>query len=96
MYCKLDEEINLDEEGGDELEPTYVIRHLKQLQLPIEKHSSPYIIGCIKATEKIEVKERCKISSSIGKYQAEIYYDIVNMNACHLLLGRPRQFDVNS
>ena len=69
---------------------------VRQLQLPIEKHPSPYTIGWIKAAERIEVKERCKVPFSIGKYQDEIYCDIVDMDACHLLFGRPWQFDVNA
>ena len=69
---------------------------VKQLQLPVEKHPNPYTIGWIKAAEKIEVSERCKVSFSIGKYQDEVYCDIVNMDACHLLFGRPWQFDVDA
>ena len=69
---------------------------VKDLQLPIEKHSNPYTIGWIKAAEKIEVKERCKVPFSIGKYKDEVYCDVVDMDACHLLFGRPWQYDVNA
>ncbi|KAF2316939.1 hypothetical protein GH714_007125 [Hevea brasiliensis] len=31
----------------------------------------------------------------IGKYVDKTYCDIVDMDACHILLGRPWQFDVN-
>ena len=62
---------------------------VKQLQLPVEKHLNPYTIGWIKAAERIEVKERYKVPFSIGKYQDEIFCDIVDMDACHLLFGRP-------
>ena len=33
---------------------------------------------------------------SIGRYKDEVYCDIVDMDACHLLFGRPWQFDVNA
>ena len=39
---------------------------VKLLRLLVEKHSNPYTIGWIKAAEKIEVKERCKVPFSIG------------------------------
>ena len=69
---------------------------VRQLQLPIEKHPNPYTIGWIKAAERIEVKERCKVPFSIGKYQDEIFSDIVDMDACHLLFGKPWKFNVNA
>ncbi|GKD02008.1 reverse mRNAase [Tanacetum coccineum] len=67
---------------------------VKLLQLPIETHLNPYSIGWIKAAERIHVKERCKVPFSIGS--DEVYYDIVDMVACHLLFGRPWQFDVDA
>ena len=41
------------------------------------------------------MKERYKVSFSISKYQDDVYCDIVDMDACHLLFGRPWQYDVN-
>ena len=40
--------------------------------------------------------ERCRVPFSIGKYSDEVYYDIVNIDACHILFGRPWQFDVDA
>ena len=37
-----------------------------------------------------------RLSFSIGDYHDEVDCDIVPMQACHLLLGRPWQFDVES
>ena len=33
--------------------------------------------------------ERCNVSFSIGKYNDEVYRDVVDMDACHILFGRP-------
>lgn len=40
-----------------------------------------------------EVKEQCKVCFQIGPYHDEVVSDVVEMDACHLLLGRPWQFD---
>lgn len=41
------------------------------------------------------ITELSMMSFSVSKhYQDEVTYDVVNMNACHLLLDRPWQFDV--
>ena len=69
---------------------------VQKLQLTPEKHSYPYTIECIKEVDDIQVEERCKVPFSIGKYFDEVYCDIVDMDACNLLLGRPCQFDVDA
>ena len=57
---------------------------VRVLKLPVEKHPNPYTIGWIKAAENIEVKERCKVHFSIGKYQDEVYCDVIDMDVCQL------------
>ena len=41
----------------------------------------------------MRVNKQAIIKFSIGKYQDEILCDVVPMQACHLFLGRPWQFD---
>ena len=69
---------------------------MRVLKLPVEKHRNPYTIGWIKAAEKIEVRERCKVPFSIGKCWDEVYCDVVDMDACQLLFGRPWQYDLDA
>ena len=69
---------------------------MKVLNLPVEKHPNPYTIGWIKAAKKIEVTEQCRVPFSIGRYKDEVYCDIVDMDACHLLFKRPWQYDVDA
>ena len=37
-----------------------------------------------------------KVQFSIGKYKDEVLCDVILMEACHILLGRPWQFDRKS
>lgn len=69
------------------------------LLLEIEKHPTPYKIGWVKKGKdvELEVSEICYVTISIGKtYRDIIVYDVINMDDCHILLGRPWQYDVDS
>ena len=58
---------------------------MERLQLEMENHPNPYAIRWIKEVSGIHVNERCKVSYSIGKYNDEVYCDVVDMDACHFL-----------
>ena len=42
---------------------------------------------------KVLVNEQCLVKFKIGGYQDEVLCDIIPMDICHMLLGRPWQFD---
>jgi len=42
------------------------------------------------------VNEQVHVQFQIGEYKDKIVCDVAEMDACHLLSGKPWQFDVNS
>ncbi|PKU77966.1 uncharacterized protein LOC114579829 [Dendrobium catenatum] len=67
------------------------------LQLKTTRHESPYKISWVKRGMEIAVTDSCRVSFSIGKhYSCEVLCDVLDMDVCHLILGRPWQFDVGA
>ena len=66
---------------------------MERLQLEMENHPNQYDIRWIKEVGSIQVHECCKVSFSIDKYNDEVYCDVVDMDACHILFRHPWQYD---
>ncbi|KAL5569941.1 hypothetical protein UlMin_026516 [Ulmus minor] len=67
---------------------------VKALKLQTEPNPTPYKLTWVKKGSEELVNESCKVSFSIGKlYQDQILCDVLEMDACHMLLGRPWQYD---
>ena len=65
-----------------------------KLKLSTITHPHPYTIQWLNQGKGIQVNSRCLVSLSIGKhYSDEIWCDIIPMDACHILLGRPWLYD---
>ncbi|KAI0498397.1 hypothetical protein KFK09_021638 [Dendrobium nobile] len=70
---------------------------VQTLQLKTTKNPYPYKISWVKKRIDIAVTEMCRLYFSIGKhYMCEVLCDVVDMDVCHLILGRPWKFDVGA
>ena len=67
---------------------------VEKLNLQATTHPHSYNIQWLNQGKGLQVNSRCLISFSIGKsYHDELWCDIIPMDTCHLLLGRPWLFD---
>ncbi|KAL9679311.1 hypothetical protein QQ045_017169 [Rhodiola kirilowii] len=66
------------------------------LKLPTESHEKPYALGWVSKGSQVRVTLICKVPISIGKhYREEVPCDVLEMYVCHVLLGRPWQYDLD-
>ncbi|XP_062094556.1 uncharacterized protein LOC133800573 [Humulus lupulus] len=66
---------------------------VEKLGLPTLKHPCPYKLQWLNDSGEVRVTKQVLVSFRIGKYEDEVLCDVVPMQAGHLLLGRPWQFD---
>jgi len=71
-----------------------LIDHLK---LETKPHHHSYSIGWIKKDPSIKVTDLCHVPISIDEfYRDSIACDVVDMDKCHILLGRPWQHNIDA
>ncbi|XP_022875589.1 uncharacterized protein LOC111394033 [Olea europaea var. sylvestris] len=67
---------------------------IEKLQLKMDCHPKPYKLSWLNKGSEVTIEKRCLVSFSIGKkYFDNAWFDVVSMEACHVLLGRPWQYD---
>jgi len=68
-------------------------RVVEKLALPTISHTKPYKLQWLSVEGEIIVNKQVLINFAIGMYKDEVLCDIVPMEATHVLLGRPWQYD---
>ena len=56
-------------------------------------HPCPYKLLWLDNKSDIKIDKQALIAFKIGTYEDQIMFDVCPMDACHILLGRPWQFD---
>ncbi|KAG7595376.1 Reverse transcriptase domain [Arabidopsis thaliana x Arabidopsis arenosa] len=65
-----------------------------KLGLPFEKHATPYSLGWVQDGTDVCISHMCLVLFSIGEhYKDKTWCDIAPIVACHLILGRPWEFN---
>ncbi|KAM0841708.1 hypothetical protein ACQ4PT_058840 [Festuca glaucescens] len=69
---------------------------VEKLSLPTRQRTHPYYIQWFESSRKLKVTRTTRVHFTIGTYSDFVDCDVVPMQACSLLLGRPWQFDRES
>eukprot|EP00253_Pinus_taeda_P007008 PITA_07008 len=80
----------IDSGTTDNLVSTEVVEKLK---LKTMKHPAPYKVSWLKKGHQLLVSEQCEVEFQVDKYKDKIICDVMPMDVCHILLGRPWQYD---
>ena len=68
---------------------------VEKLELEMTDHPSPYRVSWLHKGRQVTVTKQCLVEFKIGGYNDKILCDVIPMDVCHLLLGRPWQYDRN-
>ena len=68
-------------------------RLVEKQGLTIKPHPKPYKLQWLNEGADLNVDQQVEVKLYIRNYEDKVLYDIIPMEACHILLGRPWQFD---
>ena len=66
------------------------------LSLPTRRLPKPHYMRWMNESGTLKITHKTRVKFSIGNYMDTVDCDVVPMSACHLLLGRPWQFDLDA
>ena len=62
---------------------------VEKLKLRKFKHPTPYKVSWLHKGHRLLVTEQSEVEFQIGRYQDKVTCDVIHMDVCHVLLGRP-------
>ena len=66
---------------------------VEKLKIPTQRHPKTYKLQWLKEGNMVKVTKQALIYFSIGDvYRDKVLCDVIPMDVCHILLGRPWQF----
>ena len=70
------------------------VEAVQKLDIKTKNHPRPYKLAWLKKGGEVAMSKRALVAFSVGaKYKDTVPCDVVAMDAFHLLLGRPWQYD---
>ena len=66
---------------------------IEKLQVPTMVHPTSCTLQWLTQRSEVTISKQALISFSIGPYCGEALFDVLSMDACHILLGRAWLFD---
>jgi hypothetical protein len=82
----------IDSGSTDNLVSTKMV---EKLELETTRNSTPYKVSWLQKVHEVIVIKQCLVEFKIGGYKDEIMCDVIPMDVCHVLLGRPWMYDKN-
>jgi hypothetical protein len=82
----------IDSGSNDNVVSTEMV---EKLELRTTAHPKPYKVSWLQKGHQVMITKQCLVEMKIGGYKDEILCDVIPMDACHILLGRPWKFDKN-
>ena len=82
----------MDSGSTDNLISTKMV---EKLELEITDHSSPYKVSWLQKGHQVSVTKQCLVDFKMGEYKDKVLCDVIPMDVCHVLLGRPWKYDRN-
>ncbi|KAK1608433.1 hypothetical protein QYE76_032106 [Lolium multiflorum] len=65
----------------------------EKLNLTLRKHPHPYHVQWLSDKGNVKIQHTVTVNLKIGPYEDTVECDVVPMTVCHMLLGRPWQYD---
>jgi hypothetical protein len=65
------------------------IEMVEKLELDKTTHPSLDKLSWLHKGHQVMVSQQCKVEFKIGGYKDDILCDVIPMDVCHILLGRP-------
>jgi hypothetical protein len=82
----------VDSGSTDNLVSTEMV---EKLELETTDHPSPYKVSWLQKGHQVSVTKQCLVDFKMGEYKDKVLCDVIPMDVCHVLLGRPWQYDRN-
>ena len=66
---------------------------MEKLKLKRIRHPTPYQVSWLQKGHQLLVSEQCELEMHLEKYTDKVVCDVMPMDVCHILLGRPWKYD---